>query len=207
MPPIGPAGPPSRDEIRARVKLSRQERSQAQQLTDDRARNARALELIASLVSTEAVVACYLSRAGEPGTLELIGQLAESRRVLVPKLGPLDDGTARRLPDWAWFNGTNNLVDGPFGIPDPAGPGLGSEALGMADLVIVAALCAGPDGSRIGTGAGWFDRALELRRAGTPVVALLNDTEVVRCPQQPHDVPVDWLVTPSRTIRCAAAWT
>lgn len=162
------------------------------------------LELIDSLGPTHAVVACYLSRPGEPGTHTLINELTKRGRVLVPKLGPTSDGSPRRQPDWEWFADAESLVEGRHGIPDPVGPGLGPDALRLADLVLVAALCAGPDGSRIGTGAGWFDRALASRRAGVPVIALLNDDEVVSCPQEAHDEPVDWLVTPTRTIRTHA---
>lgn len=179
-------------------------RGESQRMTDDHARDARVLDLVGSLVPPEVVMACYLSRTHEPGTLDLVVRLAENRRVLVPKLGRLDDGGPRGRPDWAWFAGTTSLVAGPFGIPDPAGPGLGAQALAQAELVIAAALCAGPDGSRIGTGAGWFDRALPHRRTGVPVVVLLNDDEVFECPQEEHDEPVDWLVTPTRTIRTSA---
>lgn len=204
MPRCDPAGPATRDDIRERVRrsrLARLEHPEAEQRADDQQRDARVLALVDSLVPPDAVVACYLSRAGEPGTLGLIARLCERGRVLVPKLGPRDDGGARRKPDWTWFDAVAGLVRGPFGIPDPVGQGLGAEALAQADLVIAAALSAGPDGSRIGTGGGWFDRALPLRRAGVPVVALLNDDEVLSCPQEPHDEPVDWLVTPTRTIR------
>ena len=44
-------------------------------------------------------------------------------------------------------------------------------------------------------------RALPSRRPGIGVVVLLNDDEVRPCPQAAHDQAVDWLVTPSRTLR------
>ena len=78
---------------------------------------------------------------------------------------------------------------------------MGADVLGMARVVIASALQAGPDGSRLGTGGGWFDRALLHLAPGVPVVVLINDDEVVEVAQRPHDRPVDWLVTPTRTIR------
>ncbi|WP_341729286.1 5-formyltetrahydrofolate cyclo-ligase [Brooklawnia sp.] len=200
-----------RDQIRAEIRRSRAARPIERQRADDRLRDARVISLVSQLLDDPGpagVVACYLSRPGEPGTLDLVAALADDYRVLAPKLGRRDDGCPRqppREPEWAWFCGMNELVDGVFGIPDPAGPGLGAEALEQADVVIAAALCAGADGSRMGTGGGWFDRALPHRRAVVPVIVLLNDDEIRTVPTEPHDQPVDWLVTPTRTIRTAIA--
>lgn len=196
-----PVGPAARYKIRAEANQARQARPEAQRLADDHERAARAIELVAALVPEGRVVACYLSRDYEPGTLDLADQLAKRYRVLVPKIGIREDGTPRRIPDWAWFSGRKELTTGPFGIPEPAGPGLGADALARAELVIASALSAGTDGSRIGTGGGWFDRALLYRSTGTPVIVLLNDDEVQSHPQLPHDQTVDWLVTPTRTIQ------
>ncbi len=206
MPRHDPPGTATRDTIRRKISASRLERTPDQRQADDLARDARVLELIGSLVPEGSIVACYLSRPGEPGTLSLVGQLADRYRVLAPRIGRLPDGGARRHPDWAWLSSPDELVEGLFGIPEPPGEGLGAEALGQADLVVAAAIGAGLDGSRIGTGGGWFDRALLHRRPGVPVVVLLNDDEVRPCPQEPHDQPVDWLVTPTRTIRTQTAW-
>lgn len=170
-------------------------------MADDHERDVRAVELVATLVPEGRVIACYLSRDYEPGTLDLADHLVKRYRLLVPKIGIRADGTPRRVPDWTWFSSRRELTEGPFGIPEPAGPGLGADALGRAELVIASALGAGPDGSRIGTGGGWFDRALLHRRPGTPVLVLLNEDEVQAQPQLPHDQTVDWLVTPTRTIR------
>lgn len=196
-----PADPAARYEIRAEINRTRLARDEAQRLADDEARDARVAELVNDLVPDGRVVACYLSREAEPGTLNLVTRLVKRRRVLVPKVSGVDDGTPRLTPNWAWFTGPKDLDEGPFGIPEPTGPGLGAESLAKADLIIASALSAGEDGSRIGTGGGWFDRALPFRRPEVPVVVLLNDEEVRNHPQLPHDQRVDWLVTPTRTIR------
>lgn len=192
-----------RDEIRASVNAARQARPAAQREADDLARARRVLTLIDELVpaTADAVVACYLSREFEPGTIGLIDALSEAHPVLVPKLTRQTDSFERRHPDWAWFTALEDLQPGPFGIPDPASPGLGADIVRVAKVVIASALQAGPDGSRLGTGGGWFDRALLHLPGDVPVVVLLNDDEVVLVPQRPHDKPVDWLVTPTRTIR------
>lgn len=193
----------ARDEIRAHVNAAREARPADERDADDLARARRVLKLIDELVpaTSDAVVACYLSREFEPGTIGLIDALSEAHPVLVPKLTRQTDSFERRHPDWAWFTALEDLQPGPFGIPDPASPGLGADVLGMARVVIASALQAGPDGSRLGTGGGWFDRALLHLTPGVPVVVLINDDEVVEVAQRPHDRPVDWLVTPTRTIR------
>lgn len=71
------------------------------------------------------------------------------------------------------------------------------------DLIIIPALAASVDGTRLGQGGGWYDRALVHRRPGTPVVATIFDDEVLEAgviPAEPHDVPVDAIITPTRTI-------
>lgn len=198
---------PVREQVRAEIQASRRARTPQRQLADDRLRDARVLTLLTEILDEspqKPVVACYLSRPGEPGTTRLVGALAERYQVLAPKLGPDDQGRPRREPDWAWFTGLDALTEGIFGIPDPSGPGLGATALSQADVVIAAGLCAGADGSRIGTGGGWFDRALLHRRSGAQVIVLLNDDEIRCVPTELHDQPVDWLVTPTRTIRTDA---
>lgn len=204
------AAVPTRGLFRAEIRARRTSRSLAEQHADDQLRDARVLALVSELLdghasSGAATLACYLSRPGEPGTLDLVGELAEHYRLLVPKLSVDKNGRRRPAPDWALFEGTDQLVPGVFGIPDPAGLGLGGAALRQADVVIAAALCAGVDGSRLGTGGGWFDRALLHRRADAPVIVLLNEDEVRQAPQEPHDQPVHWLVTPHRTIKTTCA--
>ena len=99
-----------------------------------------------------------------------------------------------RKPDWAWA--TDELRPGWAGIPEPTGPGLGIDALGQADVIVVPCLAVSRDGSRLGMGGGWYDRALHHRRPGTPVWALANADEVLpKLPSEPHDLPVDAVVT------------
>lgn len=199
----------ARREIRERTARSRAARPAGSRLADDLARDALALRLIQQLIrersgtTASSSMACYLSAGTEPGTAGLVDALvAAGHRVLVPKLVPQSGPSRRHGPDWAWYRGRDDLGTGPFGIPEPPGPGLGADALAQAAIVVAAAIRAGSDGSRIGTGGGWYDRALVHARPGTPVLVLLNDDEIEVVPQEPHDRPVDWIVTPTRTIRC-----
>ncbi|MDO5066425.1 MAG: 5-formyltetrahydrofolate cyclo-ligase [Propionibacteriaceae bacterium] len=149
--------------------------------------DARTTIVLTHLPPHPGVVALYASRPGEPGTAPLVRTLEQlGWRVLLPKLG--------RSPDWAWA--THPLRPGWAGIPEPTGPGLGPESLALADLLILPALAVALDGSRLGTGGGWYDRALPHARPRAPRWVLVNDDEVLpELPIEPHDLPVDAAIT------------
>ena len=116
------------------------------------------------------VIALYASRKQEPGTLIAIRRLLElGWQVLLPKLS--------KEPDWAWATG--ELRPGWAGIPEPTDQGLGIGSLALADVIVVPCLAVSRDGTRLGMGGGWYDRALHHRRPGTPVWALANSDEVL----------------------------
>ena len=148
-----------------------------------------------------AAVACYASIGDEPTTWALIEALrAGGVRVLLPVLA------GRRTPAWAWHTGPEALRRGFLGIPEPTGPALGPDALRETSFVWASALLAAPDGVRLGTGGGWYDRALTYTAPAARVGVLLDDDEVVDAlPCDPWDHRVDVLVTPSRTLPTGAA--
>ena len=144
-------------------------------------------------------VAAYVSYDSEPGTIPLIEELhASGVRILVPKLGP---GLSR---EWAWYVSTEDLeVRAPGRPPEPSGDALGTDALSLADAVLVPALAVDIAGIRLGRGAGWYDRALLHRRPGTPAYATVFDDEFLvdrTLPRDSHEVPVTHVLMPSRTI-------
>lgn len=76
----------------------------------------------------------------------------------------------RRSPDWGWFTGWDDLTPGWAGIPQPS--------------------------SRLGTGGGWYDRALAHRRSDALLVALSRADEVLdTIPSEPHDVSIHGYAT------------
>lgn len=137
-------------------------------------------------------VAAYLAVGTEPGTAALLAALADRGvRVLLPVLLPDRD------LDWA--SAADGVQPGPHGLLEPAGTRLGRDAVADCSLVVVPALAVDRAGHRLGRGGGSYDRALP--RTHGLVVALLHDGEsMVELPAEPHDAPVDALVTPSRGL-------
>jgi 5-formyltetrahydrofolate cyclo-ligase len=142
-------------------------------------------------------VATYASRPTEPGTGDLLVRLAERGvRLLLPVLGA---GLAR---DWAEYAGPHDLRErAPGRPPEPGGPTLGADAIAEADVVIAPALAVDTRGMRLGQGGGWYDRALEHADPQAPVIAVVYEGEIYDAavrplPHQPHDRPVDAVVTP-----------
>lgn len=157
---------------------------------------ARTRLLVDALARLEplAAIALYCSLEDEPGSTDAIGHLhARGIAVLLPVLG--------RQVSWAWFDGWERTTPSWRGIRQPTTARLGPEALAQTDAIVVPCLAIGLDGSRLGTGGGWYDRALAHRRAGAPVIALAREAELYpTVPTEPHDLSVDAAVTESRVL-------
>ncbi|MFE5872990.1 5-formyltetrahydrofolate cyclo-ligase [Streptomyces roseifaciens] len=158
----------------------------------------RALEL--PELAEAGTVAAYVSVGREPGTRALLEALRRRGvRVLLPVL--LEDNDL----DWAAYEGPDGLVRAGRGLLEPDGLRLGPEAVTSADAVLLPGLAVDGRGMRLGRGGGSYDRVLaRLSRAGaTPSrVVLLYDSEVIpEVPAEPHDGPVDAVVTPSGVRR------
>jgi 5-formyltetrahydrofolate cyclo-ligase len=103
----------------------------------------------------------------------------------------------------AWgFDGTD-LVKNSYGIFEPMPAAID---IASASAILIPALRVGRDGSRLGRGAGYYDRALAnvpTHATGGPIrICLVFDDEVDESvPSEPHDALIDLIVTPSRVIQ------
>ncbi len=136
-------------------------------------------------------VCAYLPVGTEPWSADGVSALcAAGHEVLLPIVpgggGPLD---------WAVFDGS--LVPGPIGLREPAGPRLGAGAVRRAALLLIPGLAVDRSGTRLGRGAGHYDRTLPLVAPDVPLVMVLHDEELVdRLPGEAHDHPVDAVLLP-----------
>jgi 5-formyltetrahydrofolate cyclo-ligase len=155
-------------------------------------------------VARARAVAAYVSVGAEPGTLALLDALrARGVRVLLPVLLPDND------LDWGEYAGEGSLArvrhGGRMELYEPAGERLGPDAVTHADAVLLPGVAVDGRGLRLGRGGGSYDRVLaRLDAAGArpALLVLLYDREVVaHVPAEPHDRPVDAVVTPSGVHR------
>lgn len=164
---------------------------------------ARQIRALASSMGEVTLPALFVPTPLEPDMSLTLGLFEHA---LLPVL--LDEaGAPLGAPRWGLWEAGQALVT--LGRPpaQPVGEARGAESLKEADLIVIPALAASVDGTRLGQGGGWYDRALVHRCPGTPVVAVIFDDEVVEAgviPAEPHDVPIDAIVTPTRTITANA---
>lgn len=141
------------------------------------------------------LVTCFVSMQTEPPTTLLRSKLLElGKDVALPIMKP-----GNKL---AWgFDGTN-LVKNSYGIFEPMPAEID---ISIAGAILIPALRVGRDGSRLGRGAGYYDRALAsvpTHQLGGPIrICLVFDDEVDdSVPSEPHDALIDVIVTPSEVI-------
>jgi 5-formyltetrahydrofolate cyclo-ligase len=148
-------------------------------------------------------VAAYRSMPGEPGTEALLaGLLERGVEVLVPV--SRSDGSLA----WAPHDPTAPTTRSRLGVDEPVGATLPDDALGTVDVVVLPALAVDHAGRRLGRGAGYYDRALAAlpRRRRPLLVAVVHAEELLtEVPHEPHDLPVDVVVTENGVFRVPEA--
>src|SRR4051794_38133282 len=157
---------------------------------EQRAAAAAALAgVLATRLGGARVVAGYVPTAEEPGHGRLPGALPG--RVLLPVV-------PARGRELCWAEYTGELTPGRFGLLEPPGPRLPGAALGRADVVLVPALAVAADGTRLGRGGGYYDRALAAARPDAVLVAVVFDDELLETvPAEAHDRRVSAVLTPT----------
>lgn len=179
---------PTKAELRARVRAARRLRTVAERAADSAALTAHLAELCEA--RGVRLVLAHLSRPEEPDTR---GFLAWARAHGIQVLLPVSrlDGSM----GWALDDGSEGRDA--LGMPAPTGPEVGSDAWARADLALIPAASVARDGTRLGWGRGYFDRALGSASARGPVYAVVLDQELVdELPREAHDIPVDGVVAP-----------
>ncbi|HEX7351228.1 5-formyltetrahydrofolate cyclo-ligase [Brachybacterium sp.] len=140
------------------------------------------------------LVAAYHPTASEADVLPLAQRLARAgARVVFPAAAGVE-------LDWVLWDGDSEFQDSPgrgFGR-EPVGERLGSRALEQSVLVLAPAVAVDRSCTRIGHGAGYYDRALGTVPGSARVVAVIHPDELLPAdslPRDAHDVPIPAVLT------------
>ncbi len=156
--------------------------------------SARIREQLLGLPALQAArhVFTFISFGSEVNTHPLIDALlAAEYRVAVPRI--MDATTIRAVPMTGW----GDLEAGRWGILSPRHT---TSAPGPFDVCIIPGVAFTEAGARLGHGRGYYDRWMESNQVGTCVAIAFECQMVPTLPMEPHDRPVDVIVTEQRVI-------
>jgi 5-formyltetrahydrofolate cyclo-ligase len=166
--------------------------------------------LDALAIAPDAIIGSYWPFRDEIDCAPLLHQRhAAGHAVGLPVVvGPTRDGIARPMTFRPWRPGMR-LAKGRIGEPVPppdADYGAGDLT---PTLLFVPLLAFDRQGYRIGYGGGNFDATIaHLRTAGGTLMAVglaYSAQEVETVPTEPHDQPLDWIVTEREAVRIGGA--
>lgn len=138
----------------------------------------------------------YHSLPDEPSTHTFIGEVASSKKVLLPAVRGND---LILIP----YQGDDNLRKGRFHIMEP--PSAPSVPFPQVDVAVIPGRAFDLNGVRIGRGAGYYDRLLHQRfMAETHRVGICFDCQIRESlPATSFDVPMHEIITENRSIMVA----
>ncbi len=143
-----------------------------------------------------ATVSAFYPIRDEPDTLALLDALADAgRATALPVTGAR--GTALTFRRWRPGDPTSL---GQMRIPEPSGDAPELEP----DLLFVPLAAFDRRGHRIGYGAGHYDCTLARLRARKPIVSVgvaYGVCEIDAVPNEPHDEPLDYILTEAELIQ------
>jgi len=165
---------------------------------DRRCQDADLTRRLATLPGFEAAgtVLLYVSAFAEEITTgpALREVLSRGKRLVCPRV----NRPARRLRLYQVDDPGSDLIPGSMGIPEPRHH-LAAVSPEEIDWALVPGLAFDDRGFRIGRGAGYYDRLLPTLRPDAPRWALAYDCQWVESlPTEPHDQPLDGIVSPGR---------
>lgn len=141
-----------------------------------------------------ALLLAYLATENEIPTDGIIADCMRAQReVYLP--------TTRPVPQFVKWRPGDRLRRGPGGVfepPDGAPLSEHVEAIALIPLVGWA-----DDGTRLGRGAGYYDRVLSRRLSGVVRLGLAYEFQrCARLPLDPWDAPLDCIITEQRIVWC-----
>ncbi len=188
---------------RDRQALRRQLRARRRDLAPDlrHAAASRAATLVEQLPAWDAArtIAGYLAMPEEFDCGPLLDAARHrGKRTCLPCM------TAAEALQFRRHDADDPLREGRFGISEPLGI---AEPVAIAALDILFLPLVGwkPDGTRLGMGAGYYDRTLDAARPGLLVGLGYECQECSALTAEHWDVPLDYVLTESRLLACNLA--
>lgn len=144
----------------------------------------------------------FVSFRSEVETLGLINQLLGRGKIVTV---PLVSVKEKKMTAVRLINPGEDLVPGYYGILEPSRKIVEERTIDPAsiDIVVLPGSVFDEKGGRLGYGGGFYDRflALEIRPSALRVALAFDLQVLVEVPQQPHDMPVDFIITENRIIK------
>lgn len=143
-------------------------------------------------------VMIYIDFKNEISTQSIMTYLlSKNKHIIVPFTNTNDFSIIPAL-----INNLDDLSIGNYGILEPPLDKTDSSHSSLIDLVIAPGIVFDVEGNRIGFGKGYYDSFLSKLSSKVPVIALAYDFQIKDAiPFEPHDIKMDYIITPTRTIR------
>jgi len=140
----------------------------------------------------------YVNFRSEVETLELIARcINRGIRVAVP----LVDAAAVRMIPLLIKDPEHDLVPGYYNIPEPDPKKSSPLKPSEIDAAVIPGSVFDIHGGRLGYGGGYYDRFLVNDAPQAKRIGLAYELQVVdKVPVEPHDQPLDILITEKRTV-------
>lgn len=139
----------------------------------------------------------FASFRSEVNTLPQIEEAFRSgKRIVLPKV----DNANKRLKLYEILN-TDEIELGFWGIPEPEAIPERERDINEVDLVIMPGVAFDMQGTRLGYGAGYYDKLLSGLKRNIPLIAIAYEEQTVdSLPSEDHDIRIDMIVTDKRII-------
>lgn len=138
----------------------------------------------------------YMSIKNEVYTHDMVGEVLASKKVAVPIVN-----TEKNEIFPSEIKSFLELSTGTFGILEPSKEFIREISPKEIDLIIVPGIAFDMKGHRVGYGKGYYDKL--LKKTNAVRIGLAFELQIVnQIPKEPHDVPMNKIITEKRIIEC-----